>query len=125
MIPNKRKGKDCKIHISGDQMPTSVDDLDSAKTARIDLKTTEFAKEFIRKAAIISGLDMTSFIMASAFKEAEVIMENYNRLELSEKTFSRLHEILNESDEEAKPTPALVKLMRNKRERARNQVRHR
>lgn len=107
-------------------MPTSVDNLNSAKTARLDLKTTEFAKEFIRKAATISGLDMTSFIMASAFKEAEVVMENYNRLELSEKAFSRLHEILNESDEEAKPTPALVKLMRNKRERARDrQVRNR
>lgn len=107
-------------------MSTSVENLNTAKTARLDLKTTEFAKEFIRKAATISGLDMTSFIMASAFKEAEAVMENYNRLELSEKAFSRLHEILRESEEEATPPPALVKLMRNKNERARDrQLRNR
>ncbi|HDS1733896.1 DUF1778 domain-containing protein [Pseudomonas sp. BP8] len=101
-------------------MPTPVENLNAAKTARLDLKTTEFAKEFIRKAATISGLDMTSFIMASAFKEAEAVMENYNRLKLSEKAFSRLHEILREGDEEATPPPALVKLMRSKNTRARD-----
>jgi uncharacterized protein (DUF1778 family) len=101
-------------------MPTIAESLNAAKTARLDLKTTEFAKEFIRKAATISGLDMTSFIMASAFKEAEAVMENYNRLELSEKAFSRLHEILGDNGEEATPPPALVKLMRNKNGRARD-----
>jgi uncharacterized protein (DUF1778 family) len=101
-------------------MPTLADNLNTAKTARLDLKTTEFAKEFIRRAAAISGLDMTSFIMASAFKEAEAVMENYNRLELSEKAFSRLHEVLRDSDKETSPPPALVKLMRSKNERARD-----
>ena len=101
-------------------MSTLVETLNTSKTARLDLKTTEFAKDFIRKAATISGLDMTSFIMSSAFEKAEAVMENYNRLELSEKAFSRLHEILLESDENATPTPTLVKLMRNKNERARD-----
>ena len=101
-------------------MSTLVETLNTSKTARLELKTTEFAKDFIRKAATISGLDMTSFIMSSAFEKAEAVMENYNRLELSEKAFSRLHEILRESDENATPTPTLVKLMRNKNERARD-----
>lgn len=101
-------------------MSTLVENLNTAKTARLDLKTTEFAKDFIRRAANISGLDMTSFIMASAFKEAEAVLENYNRLELSDRAFSRLHEILRESDEESEPPLALVKLMRNKNERARD-----
>ncbi|MEJ5864047.1 DUF1778 domain-containing protein [Pseudomonas farsensis] len=104
----------------GDPMSTSAESLNAAKTARLDLKTTEFAKEFIRRAATISGLDMTSFIMASAFKEAEAVMENYNRLALSDKAFSRLHEILGEGDEAVTPPPALVKLMRGKNQRARD-----
>jgi len=61
-------------------MSTLVETLNTSKTARLDLKTTEFAKDFIRKAATISGLDMTSFIMSSAFEKAEAVMENYNRL---------------------------------------------
>ena len=61
------------------QMSTLVETLNTSKTARLDLKTTEFAKDFIRKAATISGLDMTSFIMSSAFEKAEAVMENYNR----------------------------------------------
>lgn len=51
------------------QMSTLVETLNTSKTARLDLKTTEFAKDFIRKAATISGLDMTSFIMSSALKK--------------------------------------------------------
>ena len=36
-------------------------------------------------------------------------MENYNRLELSEKAFSRLHEIIREGDEEVTPPPSSSK----------------
>lgn len=93
-------------------MTTLDEKLKPSKTARLEIKTTDFAKEFIRRAATVSGLDMTAFIMASAFEKAETVMENHRRIELSEKAFSRLHEILNEEDTDATPTPELLKLMR-------------
>ena len=71
--------------------------LKAPKTARLEIKTTDIAKETIRKAALLSGLDMTSF--------------NHRRIEVSEKTFARLQEVLNE-DKSAKPTKALINLMR-------------
>ncbi|MRJ19434.1 DUF1778 domain-containing protein [Pseudomonas haemolytica] len=85
--------------------------LKAPKTARLEIKTTDIAKETIRKAANLSGLDMTSFIMSSAFERAEAVLENHRRIEVSEKTFARLQEVLNE-DKTAKPTKALINLMR-------------
>ncbi|WP_416422710.1 DUF1778 domain-containing protein [Pseudomonas sp. App30] len=99
-------------------MSFSAETLKGAKTARLDLKTTEFAKEFIRKAAAISGLDMTSFILASAFEKAEAVMETYQRIELSEKAFARAHELNQQSAEAPKPHENLVKLFRSRNERS-------
>lgn len=95
------------------------DTFKTTKNARLEIKTTDFAKEFIKKAALLSGLDMTSFIMASAFEKAEAVMENYRKIEVSENSFSRLQEILNR-DETAVPTPALHKLMRGHHENRRD-----
>ncbi|MCH4885554.1 MULTISPECIES: DUF1778 domain-containing protein [Pseudomonas] len=97
--------------------------LQGAKTARLDLKTTEFAKEFIRKAATISGLDMTSFILASAFEKAEAVMDTYQRIELSEKAFARAHELSRASSEAPKANKNLVKLLRSRNERSRPNIR--
>lgn len=97
--------------------------LQGAKTARLDLKTTEFAKEFIRKAATISGLDMTSFILASAFEKAEAVMETYQRIELSDKAFARAHELSRASAEKPNPNKNLVKLLRSRNERASSSLR--
>jgi uncharacterized protein (DUF1778 family) len=85
--------------------------LNASKTARLELKTTDLAKEFIRKAALLSGQDMTSFIIAAAFEKAETVMERHQRIELSAEGFSRLHQILADS-ESAQPTKALRDLMR-------------
>lgn len=91
----------------------------ATKNARLEIKTTDFAKEYIKKAALISGLDMTSFIMASAFEKAEAVMENYRKIEVSERAFSRLQEILNK-DKTAVPKPALLNLMRGLHENRRD-----
>ncbi|WP_321863232.1 DUF1778 domain-containing protein [Pseudomonas paraveronii] len=100
-------------------MTTLDETLKPVKNARLEIKTTDFAKEYIKKAALISGLDMTSFIMASAFEKAETVMENYRKMEVSEKAFSRLQEILNK-DKTTVPTPALLNLMRGKHENRRD-----
>jgi uncharacterized protein (DUF1778 family) len=98
-------------------MAIRAETLNGAKTVRLDLKTTEFAKEFIRKAAAISGLDMTSFILASAFEKAEAVMETYQRVELTEKAFARAHEIVRNSEERCEPNENLVKLLNMHSER--------
>lgn len=85
--------------------------LSAPKTARLELKTTDHAKEFIRKAAMLSGQDMTSFIIASAFEKAEAVMERHQRIELTAQGFSRLHEIL-AAEESIEPTQPLKELMR-------------
>lgn len=96
-------------------MTELLEALKAPKTARLELKTTDLAKETIRKAATLSGLDMTAFIMSSAFERAEAVINNYRKIEVSEKAFSRLQEILNE-DKTEKPTKALLNLMRGKHE---------
>ena len=96
-------------------MTITDESLSTTKSARLEIKTTDFAKEFIKRAASISGLDMTAFIMTSAFEKAQAVMENYRKIEVSEQAFSRLQEILRE-DESAEPTEALTNLMRGKHE---------
>jgi uncharacterized protein (DUF1778 family) len=95
----------------GVPMSKLSESLNAAKTARLELKTTDLAKEFIRKAAMLSGQDMTSFIIAAAFEKAETVMERHQRIELSAEGFSRLHQILADA-ESAQPTQALRDLMR-------------
>jgi len=95
-------------------MTTLVENLKAPKNARLELKTTEFAKDFIKTAAAASGLDMTAFIIASAFEKAEAVMEKQSRLQLSSKAYDRLNEILNETEDNVRPTPELIKLMRGK-----------
>ena len=104
-------------------MSLLAETLQGAKTARLDLKTTEFAKEVIRKAANISGLDMTSFIVASAFEKAEAVIDSYQRIELSEKAFARAHELSQQAAENPKAHKNLVKLLRSRNERSRSSVR--
>ncbi|MBC3410103.1 DUF1778 domain-containing protein [Pseudomonas sp. SWRI51] len=103
-------------------MSSVVETLQGAKTARLDLKTTEFAKEVIRKAATISGLDMTSFIVASAFEKAEAVIQSHRIIEISEKAFARAHELSQQAAENPKAHKNLVKLLRSRNERARASV---
>lgn len=91
-------------------MSTTDDSPRTPKTARLELKTTEFAKDLIRRAAALSGQDMTSFIIACAVDKAEQVIERHRRIELSDHAFNRLHVIL-AADETAQPTQALIDLM--------------
>lgn len=89
------------------------------KTARLEIKTTDFAKDLIKRAASLQGLDMTSFIIASAFEKAKAIIESHKRIEASERAFSRIQKILLE-DETAAPSDALLRLMRGQHENRRD-----
>jgi uncharacterized protein (DUF1778 family) len=76
----------------------------------VEIKTTDAAKDLIRRAAALSGQDMTAFIMASAFERAEQVLERHQRIELSAQAFNRLQAVL-AADESAVPTRALIDLM--------------
>lgn len=96
-------------------MTTLEETLKTTKSARLEIKTTDFAKELIKRAATLQGLDMTSFIIASAFEKAEAVIESHNRIEASERAFARIRNILLE-DETAAPSEALLRLMRGQHE---------
>jgi len=100
-------------------MTTLDESLKQTKTARLEIKTTDFAKDLIKRAASLQGLDMTSFIIASAFEKAEAIIESHKRIEASERVFSRIQQILIE-DETAEPSEALLKLIRGQHENRRD-----
>ena len=42
----------------------------AVKNARIELKTTKEAKELLSKAAILDGLDLSSFMLDAAIEKA-------------------------------------------------------
>mgnify|MGYP006168056897 FL=1 len=45
------------------------------KDARLDLKTTQQNKELLAQAALLRGVDMTSFIIEPALKAARQVIE--------------------------------------------------
>lgn len=45
------------------------------KDARLDLKTTQHNKELLAQAALLRGVDMTSFIIEPALKAAKEVVE--------------------------------------------------
>ena len=45
------------------------------KDARLDLKTTQYNKELLAQAALLRGVDMTSFIIEPALKAAKELVE--------------------------------------------------
>ncbi|WP_369987266.1 DUF1778 domain-containing protein [Pseudomonas xanthosomatis] len=83
----------------------------AGKTARVELKTSDEAKDTLRQAAAAYGLDLSSFIISAAIERAEMVLERQRRRELSESGWTQLNEVLNS---QSAPTPALVALMRGK-----------
>ena len=56
----------------------------AVKNARIELKTTKEAKELLSKAAILDGLDLSSFMLAAAIEKARAILRDHTSIALSE-----------------------------------------
>lgn len=92
----------------------------ASKNARVELKTSDEAKNTLRQAAAAYGLDLSSFIISAAIERAEKVLERQRRRELSESGWAKLNEVLNSH---SSPTPALVSLMRGKTKDERNTTR--
>lgn len=77
------------------------------KNARIELKTTKEAKELLNKAAVLDGLDLSSFMLAAAIEKARAILRDQSTIALSEEGQVRLANLL---QTQPMPTDEMVEL---------------
>lgn len=78
------------------------------KDARMELKTTLQAKDMLIKAATITGVDLTSFVLVSATERAQEVLRAHSSIILSEQGQEKLLQILTT---ESAPTQAMKDLM--------------
>jgi uncharacterized protein (DUF1778 family) len=81
----------------------------AAKSARIELRTTEEEKRLLARAAAHEKLDVTTFILRSALPAARETIDRSDRIVLSERDADRVLALLENPPE---PTPALIEAAR-------------
>ncbi|MBA3773112.1 MAG: DUF1778 domain-containing protein [Ramlibacter sp.] len=77
------------------------------KDARMELKTTGETKELLAKAAAMSGVDMTAFVLGAAVERARDVIEDHSSIVLSLAGQRRFAELMANPP---KPTEAMKKL---------------
>ena len=77
------------------------------KLARLELKTTGDTKELLLRAAAMSGLDMTAFVLAAAVERARDVITDHSTISLSLDGQRRFAEFL------ANPSMAPTQAMRS------------
>jgi uncharacterized protein (DUF1778 family) len=77
------------------------------KDARVEIKTTSEAKDLLTKAAVIDGLDLSSFMISSSMERARMILRDHTSIALSIEGQEKLANIL---QSEHKPSEAMKKL---------------
>jgi uncharacterized protein (DUF1778 family) len=82
------------------------------KMDRIDLRVTKDQKEVLARAAVLSGLSMSSFLVAKALNEAKKIVSKSESIVLSNRDRDLFYALLKNPP---KPNKNLVKLMRDQR----------
>jgi len=82
------------------------------KMDRIDLRVTKEQKEVLARAAALSGVSMSSFLVANALTEAKKIVAISEVIVLSNRDRDLFYSILRQPP---KPNKNLVKLLRNHR----------
>ena len=78
------------------------------KVARVEFKTTPDTKELLSAAALLDGLDLTSFILSSAIDKARQVLSQHASITLSKKAQENLVNCLND---ESGPTEEMKVLM--------------
>ena len=64
------------------------------KSARLDLRLPDDAKELLQKAASLAGLDLSAFTLSAAIEKADEILARHNSRLLSDRDRDRFLEIL-------------------------------
>jgi uncharacterized protein (DUF1778 family) len=82
-------------------------DMHTYKDARMELKTTAEAKELLSKAAILDGMDLSSFVIASAMERARRIVRDHGSIALSTSGQAQLAELLHSQTAPTKAMKAL------------------
>ncbi len=82
------------------------------KMDRIDLRVTKDQKEVLARAAVLSGLSMSSFLVSNALNEAKRIVSKSESIVLSNRDRDLFYSLLKNPP---KPNKKLVKLMRGRR----------
>ena len=90
-------------------MATTSSVSDAAKLARIEIKTSPQVKTELEKAAAISGVTLTSFIINLARAEALKITGEAESIRLNQQAWERLNEVI---ENPQAPTDALKDLMK-------------
>jgi uncharacterized protein (DUF1778 family) len=78
----------------------------STKTARVDFRIAAEQKETIEKAAAISGLNLSDFIISTSLARATEVLHERTRITLSERDWQQFVESL---EEDRDPTEAMKK----------------
>ncbi|MEN4527311.1 type II toxin-antitoxin system TacA family antitoxin [Pantoea agglomerans] len=82
--------------------------LSAQKDTRVELRTSLDIKEKLRTAASLAGVDLSSFIIMAATREAQHMIDAEHTRYLNEQAWNKMNAILESSPE---PTEALIDLM--------------
>jgi uncharacterized protein (DUF1778 family) len=88
----------------------ATDMVKTEKMDRIDLRVTRDQKEILSRAAVLSGVSMSSFLVSKALNEAKKIVAKSETIVLSGKDRDLFYSLLKNPPA---PNKNLVKLMRN------------
>lgn len=81
----------------------------SVKSERLNLRLTSQSSQLIREAAVLSGQDVTSFVINAALERARAVIMEDSVVRLSA---SDAQDLAVAVDREAVPVPQLVELLR-------------
>jgi uncharacterized protein (DUF1778 family) len=70
------------------------------KDARMEIKTTSEAKDFLSKAAVLAGMDLSAFMISSSMERAQTILRDHATIALSAQGQANLVSML-----QAQPLP--------------------
>lgn len=73
------------------------------KNARVDVRIKSEHKEMIEKAAHLSGLNVSDFIVSTSVAAAAQVLDRQNKITLSERDWKRFVELI---EAETEPTDA-------------------
>lgn len=71
----------------------------AVKDARMELKTTKETKELLSRAALLDGMDLSAFMLASAIEKARAVLKDHAAITLSTEGQQKLVNLLNEQPE--------------------------
>ncbi len=85
-----------------------------SEPARIEIRTTADKKKLLKEAAMLSGMNLSDFMLSNALDRAYQRLQEVALMEVSLRDFSRMMEVL---DCPPEPTEELVKSLKRQQER--------